>query len=343
MIALHRIAQIVGGTIVGDQNLEIAAIRSLENATHSDISFFADSKKTESLKSSRAGAVLISSANASQFSGNKVLVADPYLAYAKISAYFCGNSSAKNHISEQARIAEDAILAEGVSVGAFSSIDSAAHLGKHTRLGNGVRIGALVKIGEGVTIEDNVVIYPRIQIGNNCCISAGAIIGSSGFGYAPDGDAWEKIYHHGSVVVGDNVDIGANTTIDRGSMDNTVIENGVKLDNQIHIAHNVFIGENTIMAGFSGIAGSSSIGKRCKIGARASILGHLNMADDVTVLANSTVTRDINQAGEYGSMISVQPISRWRKNMALIHRLDKLAKKITRYNKKGSSGQSDEH
>ena len=184
------------------------------------------------------------------------------------------------------------------------------------------------KLVANTIIEDNVVICSGTRIGENCFLSPGVVLGASGFGYASDGPRWQKIEQLGIVVIGNNVDIGANTTIDRGALDNTVIGDGVKLDNQIQIAHNVTIGEHTIIAGCVGIAGSAKIGKRCKLGGRVAVLGHLELADDVTIMANSMVISSIKESGEYASAIGVQPIKKWLKTAALIRSLDKLTEKV---------------
>ena len=327
MVSLHRIAKIVDGEVQGDGSFEVNSLMSLEQAGSDSLTFFVD-KKDHNASDTRAGAVLVSPRSAGLFSTHRIIVEDPYLAYAKASGLFSHDVPGAV-ISAYARVAETAILGSGVSIGEFSTIGDRSKISDSVFIGSGVRIGGDVSIGSGSVIEDNSVIMSHSQIGMRCFISAGAVIGSSGFGYAPVDGGWQKIEQLGRVVIGDDVDIGANTTIDRGALDDTVIENGVKLDNLIQVAHNVRIGENTAIAGCSGIAGSTIIGRRCKIGGRAAILGHLTIADDVTLLVNSMVTSSITAAGEYASMIPVQPAKQWRKNVAIIRRLDRLSRKIT--------------
>lgn len=331
MYTLLQIAEIVDGVVKGDDAFEVSSLKSLPNSGIDALSFCVDPAKNPALQDTNAGAVMLAPAYEDYFPGNKILVKDPYLAYARISSLFL--DSRKLHETESNQqcdsnsdVSHDAKLGENVVIGAFTTIGCQAEIANGTVIGNGVRIGNGVKIGSDCRIEDNVVISSRVVIGDRCYISPGAVVGSNGFGYAQDGEAWQRIEQLGRVLIGDNVDIGANTTIDRGALGDTIIGDGVKLDNQIQIAHNVEIGENTAIAGCVGIAGSAKIGKRCKIAGRAAILGHLNIADDVTILVNSTVTKSITQKGEYGSMIPVQTIAQWRKNLAIIRRLDKIFK-----------------
>ncbi len=334
MIELGRIAEVVDGVVLGDPEHRVDSISSLEKATARAITFFSDPKLKRHLPACTAGAVLISPQDADLFSGNRVVVADPYLAYARISGLFRPTRSRSGQKSvPSAWVADTASVDDSVVVGQFSTIDDQVKLGKGVVIGNSVHIGAGVVIGQDSVIEDQVVVGAGCLIGKRCHISSGAVIGASGFGYAPSADRWEKIEQLGAVRIGDDVDVGANTTIDRGALGYTIIENGVKLDNQIQIAHNVCIGENTIMAGCSAVAGSARIGRRCKIGGRVSILGHLEIVDDVTVMANSLVANSIRDAGEYASMITVQPVRKWRKNLAIIRQLDKLMHRRARLEK----------
>ena len=329
MIELRRIAELVDGTVLGDARHRVDSITSLEKATAGSITFFSDPKLKRHLLDCTAGAVLISPQNADLFPGNRVVVDDPYLAYARISGLF--RAPSRNHSRQEtplsAWVADTACVDDSARIGLFSTIDDRVKLAKGVVIGNSVHIGAGVVVEQDSQIEDQVVIQAGCRIGKRCHISAGAVIGASGFGYARSADQWQKIEQLGAVHIGDDVDVGANTTIDRGALDNTVIENGVKLDNQIQIAHNVCIGENTIMAGCCAVAGSARIGRRCKIAGRVSILGHLEIADDVTIMANSLVAKSIREAGgEYASMITAQPLTQWRKNLAIIRQLDKLVR-----------------
>ncbi len=329
MISLHRIAGIVSGTLHGNGEYGINSIHSLECATEDSLAFFRDRKKKPLLEKTRAGAVLLAPAHQHWFSGNKIVVSDPCLAHAQISGLFKKYPpSQRPGVDHSSMVSAGAWIGGSVCIGPYSTVADGAKLGSRVILRNGVHVGEDVKIGDDTVIEDRVVIYPGCTIGARCCISAGVVIGASGFGYAPHQGKWQKIEQLGSVVIGDDVDIGANTTIDRGTLGNTRIGNGVKLDNQIQIAHNVMVGDDTIIAGCVGVAGSAVIGRRCRLGGRVGVLGHLEIADDVTVLSNSLVTRTIKSPGEYASAIGVQPAGRWRKNAAIVRRLDKLVDKV---------------
>ncbi len=328
MIELGRIAEVVDGVVLGDSKHRVDSVKSLEKATDRSITFFSNPKLKRHLSVCTAGAVLISPQHADLFSGNRVVVTDPYLAYARISGLFKpARSRNMQKVDSSTWVAETASIDNSVVIGKCSTIDDQVKLAKGVVVGNCVNIGAGVVIEQESVIEDQVVIQAGCRVGKRCHISSGAVIGASGFGYAPSADRWEKIEQLGAVRIGDDVDVGANTTIDRGTLEYTIIENGVKLDNQIQIAHNASVGENTIMAGCCAVAGSTRIGRRCKIGGRVSILGHLEIADDVTIMANSMVAKSIRDAGEYASMITVQPVKQWRKNLAIIRQLDKLMRR----------------
>ena len=247
----------------------------------------------------------------------------------------CSRRAAKNcgahktaAVAPNASVHKDAALGAYAVIGENSVIESGVNIGAH------VTVGADCVIGRDTAIESGVHIGARTRIGARCRISSGVVIGAGGFGYAENssdgGVQWERIEQLGGVRIGDDVDIGANTTIDRGALDDTVIGDGVKLDNHIQIAHNVRIGAHTIMAGCAAVAGSAVIGARCRLGGRASVLGHLEIADDVHIHADGFVAASIFQAGEYSSLISAQPAEKWRKTAAHIRRLEQLAEKVKR-------------
>lgn len=301
MVKLSAIANAVGGQLQGDGDLQINSLRALDSAGDDAITFCAD-KNYARLKDCKAAAVILTAAHAKLFGGNKIIVADPYLAYAHASALFAEPHGVGIHPT--AVIAATAVVHKSVSVGAHCFI------------------GEDCVIGENCVIDSGVQIYRRTRIGKNCRISSGVVLGASGFGFAKARDAWVRIEQLGGVVIGDDVDIGANTTIDRGALEDTVIGSGVKLDNQIQIAHNVVIGAHTIMAGCTAVAGSTTIGANCKFGGRASVLGHLQIADEVVVTANSLVAKSISKAGVYGATLPAQPITKWGKILKKLYRME---------------------
>ena len=333
VIDLGRVAEVTGGRVAGDGAFRVKSISSLENAAADSLAFYGDPQQASKLKATAAGAVMLRAEHAGLFVGHKVIVADPYLAFARASALFAPPAT-------PARIHPSAIISPGASIHADAAIGPYSVIGENARVEQGAIIGSHVSVGDGcvvgahTTLDSGVRLYARTMIGARCNLASGVVIGASGFGYVESGEsgenpgAWVRIEQLGGVVIGDDVDIGAGTTIDRGAIDNTIIGNGVKLDNQIQIAHNVRVGEHTVMAGCVAIAGSAVIGKRCRLGGRAAILGHLEIADDVCVNANSFVAASLTEAGVYSSMIPVQPAARWRKTVARIHRLEALAKKL---------------
>ena len=320
MITLATIAQKVGGQLLGDPDFTVDSLNGIHTASSRSLTFYTGRSNRKN-PATEAGAVILKSEHAELFPVNRIIVQDPYLAYARASQLFVKDNNRNRGISPQATVSRLASVADDVSIGPFSVIGDQAVIQHGVKIGSGVSIGNEVMIRSGTVIEDRVVITGSAIIGRDCVISSGAVIGSSGFGYARNGKYWQRIEQLGGVEVGNHVDIGANTTIDRGSLENTVIGDGVKLDNQIQIAHNVRIGENTAIAGCVGIAGSTRIGANCRIGGRAAILGHLEIADNVDILASTLVSKNIVEAGEYASMIPAQPAKTWRKNLAVIRRL----------------------
>ncbi len=229
-----------------------------------------------------------------------------------------------------------AIIADSVKLGSAASIAAGVVVEDHVEIAQGVSIGANVFIGNGASIgkhtniDANVTIYSNTRIGESCRIHSGTVIGSPGFGIVPDGNQWLRFPQLGRVIIGDNVDIGANCCIDRGALDHTVIASGFKLDNLIQIAHNVYIGENTVIAACTGIAGSAGIGKNCRIGGRASIQGHITITDNVVITTCTFVNKSISKAGVYSASLSAQENATWLKNHARLHRLDKLSRQFSK-------------
>ncbi|MYB33959.1 MAG: UDP-3-O-(3-hydroxymyristoyl)glucosamine N-acyltransferase [Gammaproteobacteria bacterium] len=323
MITLATIAQKVGGQLLGDADFTVDSLNGIRTASSRSLTFYTGGSN-QNKPTTKAGAVILKAKHVELFPTNRIVVEDPYLAYAWASQLFVRYNSRNRSISPHATVSGTASIAGDVGIGPFSVVGDQAVIQHGVTIGSGVYIGDEVLIKSRTVIEDRAVITGPAIIGCDCVISPGAVIGSSGFGYARNGKYWQRIEHLGGVKVGDHVDIGANTTIDRGSLENTVIADGVKLDNQIQVAHNVRIGENTAIAGCVGIAGSTRIGANCRIGGRAAILGHLEIADNVDILANTLVSKNIVEPGEYASMIPAQPAGVWRKNLAMLRRLGRL-------------------
>lgn len=328
MLTIAAITKTLGGEVSGDESTPITRVGSLAYAQVGAISFFMDTKYSNALAQTQASAVVLKSEHAHLTSLPKIITENPYAYFAKISALL--NPIVKPDVGVHA----SAIIDQSASIHPTASVGYNVVIGHSVVVEAGVSIGAgsvlehNVVLAENTTLEPNVTIKHGTLVGKNCHLFSGCVIGNDGFGYAEEHGRWIKIPQVGRVVIGDFVDVGANTTIDRGAIDDTVIEEGVKLDNLIQIAHNCRIGAHTVIAGCVGIAGSAVIGKHCKIGGAAMILGHLTIADDVTISPGSMIMRSIRQAGTYTALMPFQEHETWLKTAANIRHLNQLTDKI---------------
>ena len=318
-LTLEEIANLIDGSIEGDNTKEIYGLNSLVNADLNEISYTVSEKYKDAMINSQAGAIIVNEELKNYCRTNAIIVKNVYLAYSLLSHKFkqtqdINDLSFGNEVSyPNTKIASSSLIGKNVEIGTETIIHHNCVIEDDT------------SIGRGCLIESNVTIQHGSIIGDNCIISSGAVIGSEGFGNARNNKKWSSIAHLGNVLIGNNVSIGANTTIDRGSMSNTEIHNGVKIDNLIHIAHNVIIGEDTAIAAKTGIAGSTKIGKRCMIGGAVGIVGHLNITDDVVINATSTVNRNISKPGIYTGFMPLMLHSEWKKVGMWVSKLDKIA------------------
>ncbi len=327
----YRLADIAaqfGGRVLGDAGVLIAQIATLEKAQSNHISFLTNSKYRAQLAGTRAGAVILGEADAEATDLPRIVSDNPYAYFAKVSALLNPLPEAKPGVHPSAIVGTGAQIAPTASIAATAVIGDGATIGAHSVIGEGCCIGANTVIGNHARLYPRVVVYHGCIIGDNLIAHSGAVIGSDGFGIAMDDGRWIKIPQIGRVVIGNDVEIGANTTIDRGALNDTVIEDGVKLDNQIQVAHNVRIGAHTAIAGCAGIAGSAVIGRYCMIGGGARILGHLELADHVEIAAHTLVGKSIREAGSYAAIFPFSKIDDWRKNAVHLRHLDDLAKRI---------------
>ncbi len=308
----------------------ISSLATLANAKSGQVAFLANSKYVSQLCATQASAVIVSPEALPQCPVNALVMDNPYMGYALLANLLDTTPAVANGIHQSAVIANDVLLGDNVSIGANTVIESGVHLDDNVSIGAGCFIGENVSIGKGTTLWSNISIYHNVVIGQACLIQANTVIGSDGFGYAPVNEKykWHKIPQLGSVVIGDHVEIGASTTIDRGALENTIIKDGVILDNQIQIAHNVIIGENTAMAACSVIAGSTIIGKNCTIAGLVGITGHINITDNCVFTGMTMVSKDITNSGVYSSGMPAVLNKEWHKNNARIKRLDNLTKRI---------------
>lgn len=335
---LRDIAAHLGGELVGDPDLRIARIGPLESATPSTISFLSNPRYQSQLTASKAGCVIVGPAmrDAAVARGAALVVPDPYLGFAKLTQWWALRTrpAVKPGIHPSAVVDPSAVLAPTASVGPLVVIEA------NVQVGDGAVIGAHSFIGEGASIGQGTRFAARVTLGAACHIGArgllhsGVVIGADGFGFAPSNGQWEKIEQLGRVVIGDDVEIGANTCIDRGALDDTVIEDGVKLDNQIQIGHNVRIGAYTAMAGCVGVAGSTVIGKHCTIGGAAMVHGHLVLADGVNIGAGASVTHSMLKPGHYSGLFPIDDNASWEKNAATLRNLYALRERVRALEKK---------
>lgn len=310
----YKLSDLVQGLLVeiqGDPDCVITGVAPLHQAESGNISFLSNAQYRKYLSASAASAVIVTKADAVLCKNVAVICDNPYYIYSQVAGFFDQRPATVPGIHPTAVI------------GADCQIDPSASIGPHCTIGDGVKIGANTVLDAGVSI------YHRVTIGKRCRIASGVVIGSDGFGFANQKGTWHKVPQVGGVEVGDDVDIGANTTIDRGAVDNTVIEDGVKLDNLIQVGHNVRIGAHTVIAGCVGIAGSTNIGKYCMIGGAANFAGHLSVADKVIITGMTAVTKSIREPGMYSSgIVGAVPNQEFLKNNARFHRLENLIERV---------------
>ncbi|MFO6421917.1 UDP-3-O-(3-hydroxymyristoyl)glucosamine N-acyltransferase [Motilimonas sp. KMU-193] len=332
-ITLAELAQKIGATCHGNPDCVIQGVASLTSAGPTDVAFFSNPKLAEQLISCQAGAVILPEQALPHYQGNALVMANPYLGFALAAQALDTTPSPSDCIAPSAVVHATAKLGEGVTVGANAVIEEGVEIADNTAIGAGVFIGKHAKIGANGRIWSNVSIYHNVQIGQNTVIQSGAVIGSDGFGNAPDQGKWVEIPQLGTVIIGDDVRIGANTCIDRGALENTIIHDGVVIDNLCQVAHNCEIGAHTAIAGCTTLAGSLKIGQHCMIGGATVINGHMEICDNVIVTGMSMVMRPIDKPGVYSSGIPLQTNKEWRKTAARTLRIDDMHKRINQLEK----------
>ncbi|MGQ0618807.1 MAG: UDP-3-O-(3-hydroxymyristoyl)glucosamine N-acyltransferase [Panacagrimonas sp.] len=321
-VTLHLLAGRFGLEVHGDGAAVVEGICNLVPGKPGHLAFLANPKFRSQLGMTNAAAVIVAPRDVAGLSGAGLVAKDPYLAFARVAALFDTSSDFQPGIHPSATVAASAGLGEGVHVGPHCHVDEDAIIDAGSFIGPGCVIGRGVRVGAGSRLVSRVHIGERVQLGRRCVVQPGAVIGSRGFGNVRGPDGWEEVPQLGSVVVGDDVEIGANTCIDRGAIEDTVIGNGVRLDNLIQIAHNCHIGEHTAIAACTGVAGSTRIGARCMIGGAVGISGHLLIGDDVVILAMAMVIKHLPLKGVYGSGVPVAPARDWRRQIARMRRLE---------------------
>ncbi|MEW6352935.1 MAG: UDP-3-O-(3-hydroxymyristoyl)glucosamine N-acyltransferase [Pseudomonadota bacterium] len=337
-LSLGELARQVGGAVHGDADCLISGVATLQNAQPGELSFLANARYRKYLGATRATAVILSAAERDACPVIPWVVDNPALAYARAAALLHPLPHAEPGVHASAHVDAAAIIHDTASIGPHCVIEAGARIDAGVTVGPGCVIGRDSVIGANSRLVAHVTICHGTRIGRRALIHPGAVIGSDGFGLAPHQGAWLKIPQLGRAVIGDDVEIGANTTIDRGALEDTVIEDGVKLDNQIQVAHNVRIGAHTAIAGCVGIAGSAKIGKRCQIGGGVGIAGHLEIADDVQITGMTLVSKSITESGVYSSGAPAQPNAVWNKNFARFRHLDDMARRLQELEKRIAEG-----
>lgn len=331
---LSELVAKLGGELRG-ADVAISRIAPIDKADACAITFLSNPKLRPLLQSTAAAALIVKAADAEGVDLPCIVTADPYLYFARVTSLLHPLPKAVPGIHPSAVVAEGAVIDPTAEVGAHVVIEAGAKVGARTLIKAGCVIGADAQIGEDCLLYPRVTIYHETVIGNRVAIHSGAVIGSDGFGNAWARDHWEKIPQIGRAVIGDDVEIGANTTIDRGALGDTVIASGARLDNMIQIGHNVEIGRFTAIAACSGIAGSTKIGAGCLIGGGVGMSGHLKIADRVTILGGSNVPSDIEEPGVYGGSVTpIMPQGVWRRNAIHYRNLDQLVKRVKVLEKK---------
>jgi UDP-3-O-[3-hydroxymyristoyl] glucosamine N-acyltransferase len=334
-VTLGQIAARFGLVLRGDPDARVTGVATLRDARAGHLSFLTNPRYRRFLPATAATAVVLDEPTSADCTVAALISANPYADYARIAAWLHPPPPPSPGIHPSAVVDATARVAPSATVGPQAVIEAGCEVGERAVIGAGAVVGAGSVVGADSRLAARVVFYRGVRIGQRCIIHSGAVLGADGFGIAKDRDGWVKVPQLGGVVVGDDVEIGANTTIDRGAIDDTVIEDDVKLDNQIQVGHNVRIGAHTAIAGCVGISGSTTIGKRCMIGGAAGIAGHLEICDDVAVLGLSMVSRSITKPGLYSSGLPVSEAGAWRRVVARLRHLDELFDRVRRLERPG--------
>lgn len=333
-IKLKKIAKKINAKLYGNENLIINSIAPLNLAKKGQITFLSNKKYIKQLKYCKATAIILKKKHFKKIKIATLVVQNPYLAYAKLAKILDTTPKPANKIHPYSIIEKNVKIGKKVGIGANTVIEKGVNLGNKVSIGSGCFIGKNVIINDYSKIWSNVSIYHDTEIGKNCLIQAGSVIGSDGFGYAQENKKWKKIPQLGKVIIKNNVEIGACTTIDRGSIENTIIGNGVIIDNQCQIAHNVIIGDNTAIAGGVILGGSLILGKNCMIGGASVINGHIKICNKVNITGMSMIIRSIKKPGIYSSGMPIQENKKWRKTTVLIMNINKIYRKIRELERK---------
>lgn len=332
--SLSEIASRFGGELLDDNGGEVCGVSPIERAGPQEVAFVSQAKYLNAIDSTRAGLLILPPEGRDLTSRPRIITHNPYLYFARVSSLLNPMQKAAPGIHPSATVHSEAIIDVAATISAGAVIGEGASIGAHSFIGPNSVVGAHSVLGEDCLVYANVTIYPHCVLGNRIILHSGCVVGSDGFGLANDQGRWVKIPQVGRVVIGDDVEVGAGTTIDRGALDDTVIEEGVKLDNLIQVAHNVRIGAHTAIAACTGIAGSAKIGKYCMIGGAAMIYGHIEIADKVRISTNTLITKSLTKPGTYTSALPFSEHGEWLRNAVHLRNLDKLVGRIKELEKR---------
>lgn len=326
---LGEIAAKLGLELRGDAALAIEGVCALEPGEPGHLSFVADPKYARQLATTRASAVVLHPKQAGDWAGNALLTSNPHAGFARAAALFERRVKPEPGVHPAAWVSPQAKVDTSASIGAMSVVQAGAEIGPRAEIGPGCVVGHNVKVGADTRLVARVTLCDGVRVGQRCTLEPGAVIGARGFGLAKDGERFIEVPQLGSVVIGDDVEIGANNTVDRGALNDTVLEDGVKLDDQVHIGHGCHVGKHTVMAGQSALAGSTTLGAGCLLGGRAGVLDHLRIADGVVVTSFSVVSKSIEEAGSvHSASLPAMPIADWRRLRARLAQLEEMAERI---------------
>lgn len=337
MITLGELAQKFSLELAGDPAVQVTGLATLASAGPGDVGFLANKKYRGQLTSTRAAAVILHPDMVESCPTATLATDNPYLAYARLSQLFDPAPSGPPGVHPAAVVAADAKIGEGASIGPNAVVEAGAEIGAGTVIGANAYVGEGSRVGARSRLFPGAVLYHGIRMGDRCTVHSGAVIGADGFGFAPAPDGWEKIHQIGGVRIGNDVEIGACTTIDRGALEDTIIEDGVIIDNQVHIAHNCHIGKNTAIAGCTGMAGSTIIGANCTLAGAVGVVGHVEICDNVHITGMTMVTRSITEPGSYSSGVPMSPTRDWRRNAVRFSQLDRMQQRLAALEKQDKS------
>ena len=335
---LGELAKLLDVKLDGDSQCEIHGLGTLSNAGPGQLSFLSNPAYVDQLADCKASAIIVEEKFVEACPTNKLISPAPYVCFARATHLFDNAPIPEASIHPSANIHPTAQLGESIAVGANAVIEAEVKIGNGSMIGPGAFVGEKVSIGAGCRIHNGVTLYHNVHIGADVIIHAGAVIGADGFGFAFDGTKSIKICQLGSVIIGDDVEIGAGTTIDRGAIEDTIIERGVKIDNQVQIAHNCKIGEHTVICGCTAIAGSVTIGKYCVMGGASAAVGHITIVDKVLISAMSLVSQSITEPGMYSSGTGHMKTAIWKRNIVRFQQLDSIAKRLKQVEKSRNQG-----